>query len=161
MPAHQLDHTDRKILEALQTDGSLSNLELAEIACLSPSPCSRRVKILRENGYFRGRVTLLDPEKVGLPVNVFIQITLHYQVKDKLKKFEDTVLEWPEVMECYLMTGDFDYLMRVAVPDLMTYQRFLDSRLTPLDGIDNIRSSFSIKQVQYRTALPLDHLSVR
>lgn len=158
MTAHQLDHIDRKILEALQADGTLSNLELAEIACLSPSPCSRRVKILDENGYFRGRVALLDPEKVGLLVNVFIQITLHYQVKDNMQKFEDTVLAWPEVMECYLMTGDFDYLMRVAVPDLAAYQRFLDARLTQLEGINNIRSSFSIKQVQYRTALPLDHL---
>jgi len=158
MTEHTLDQTDRAILEALQADSGLSNLELAEKVCLSPSPCSRRVRILREQGFFRGRVTLLNPDKVGLPVSVFIQVTMHHQMKANLQQFEDTVAAWPEVMECYLMTGDFDYLIRVAVPDLHAYQEFLDSRLTPLDGIDNIRSSFSLKQVQYRTALPLDHL---
>jgi len=155
---HDLDNIDRKILEALQADASLSNLELAEKVCLSPSPCSRRVKILQEKGFFRGQVTLLDPEQVGLPVSVFIQVTLNHQVKKNLIAFEDTVKEWPEVMECYLMTGDFDYLIRVAVPDLNAYQDFLDKRLTPMEGIDNIRSSFSLKQVRYKTELPLEHL---
>ena len=158
MNDHKLDKIDRKILEALQADGSISNLELAEKVCLSPSPCSRRVKILEENGYIRGKVTLLHADKIGLPVNVFIQVTLHHKVKKDLDSFEQTVTQWPEVMECYLMTGDFDYLIRVAVPDLNAYQRFLDSRLTPMDGIDNIRSSFSLKQVRYKTELPLDHL---
>lgn len=155
---HNLDHTDLKILEALQADASLSNLELAERVCLSPSPCSRRVKILQDKGYFRGQVTLLDPQLVGLAVNVFIQVTLNHQIKKNLVAFENTVTQWPEVMECYLMTGDFDYLIRVAVPDLNAYQNFLDERLTPMEGIDNIRSSFSLKQVQYKTELPLEHL---
>jgi len=158
MTQHTLDNIDRAILEALQADSSLSNLELAELVCLSPSPCSRRVRILREQGFFRGRVTLLNPDKVGLPVSVFIQVTMHRQQKDSLSRFEETVAGWPEVMECYLMTGDFDYLIRVAVPDLHAYQEFLDRRLTQLEGIDSIRSSFSLKQIQYRTALPLDHL---
>ena len=153
-----LDNKDFQILEALQSDSSLSNVELAEKVCLSPSPCSRRVRILQDGGYFRGRVTLLEPEKVGLAVNVFIQVSLNHQVKKNLLQFEETVAQWSEVMECYLMTGDFDYLMRVTVPDLKAYQRFLDTRLTLVDGIDTIRSSFSLKQVRYKTELPLDHL---
>ena len=153
-----LDKIDIQILQYLQADSSLSNVELAEKVCLSPSPCARRVKILQDNGYFRGSVTLLDPEKVGLSVNVFIQVSLSHQIKKNLQQFEKVVASWPEVMECYLMTGDFDYLIRVAVPDLHAYQRFLDTRLTLVKGVDNIRSSFSLKQVRYKTELPLDHL---
>lgn len=159
MTVHKLDPVDRKILEALQTDGDLSNAELAERICLSPSPCSRRVRILEEQGFFRGKVALVDPVRVGLPVSVFVQVTLAQPVKKSLQYFERAVSAWPEVMECYLMTGDFDYLLRVAVPDLATYHRFLEDKLTGLEGVDSIRSSFSLKQVQYRTALPLGHLT--
>ena len=158
MNEHTLDKTDIQILKYLQADSSLSNVELAEKVCLSPSPCARRVKILQDGGYFRGWVTLLDPDKVGLSVNVFIQVSLNHQVKQNLEQFEAVVSGWPEVMECYLMTGDFDYLIRVAVPDLHAYQRFLDTRLTLVQGVDNIRSSFSLKQVRYKTELPLDHM---
>jgi Lrp/AsnC family leucine-responsive transcriptional regulator len=153
-----LDKIDVEILKCLQVDSSLSNVELAEKVCLSPSPCARRVKILKDNGYFRGWVTLLDPEKIGLPVNVFIQVRLSHQIKRNLQQFEKEVAKWPEVMECYLMTGDYDYLMRVVVPDLQAYQHFLDTRLTLVKGVDNIRSSFSLKQVRYKTELPLDHM---
>lgn len=156
-----LDKIDIEILKFLQADSSLSNVELAEKVYLSPSPCARRVKILKENGYVRGSVTLLDPEKVGLPVNVFIQVSLSHQVKKNLQQFEKEVAQWSEVMECYLMTGDFDYLIRVAVPDLRSYQHFLDTRLTLVKGVDNIRSSFSLKQVRYKTELPLDHLQIQ
>lgn len=159
MAQHNLDKIDRQILEALQDDACISNLELAEKICLSPSPCSRRVKILEEEGYIRSRVTLLNPDKIGLSVSVFIQVTLNHQAKNNLLDFERVVSEWPEVMECYLMTGDFDYLIRVVVPDLTVYQQFLDARLTPLEGIDNIRSSFSLKRVRYKTNMPLDHIS--
>ena len=147
-----------RILEALQEDATLSNIELAERVCLSPTPCARRVRILEEGGYFRGRVSLLNPEKINLPVSVFIQVNLSHQVKNELEGFEGQISEWPEVMECYLITGDFDYLLRVVVSDLNSYQRFLEDKLTRVKGIDNIKSSFSLKAVQYRTALPLDHL---
>lgn len=159
MAQHNLDKIDRQILEALQDDACISNLQLAEKICLSPSPCSRRVKILEEEGYIRSRVTLLNPDKIGLSVSVFIQVTLNHQAKNNLLDFERVVSEWPEVMECYLMTGDFDYLIRVVVPDLTVYQQFLDARLTPLEGIDNIRSSFSLKRVRYKTNMPLNHIS--
>lgn len=156
--AHNLDKTDRKILEILQKDGSLSNLELADMIALSPSPCSRRVKMLEEAGYFKGNVTLLHPDAIGVNVHVFIQVTLGHQVKKHLQHFEETVSAWPEVMECYLMAGDFDYLIRVALPDLIAYQHFLDDKLTQYEGIASIKSSFSLKQVQYKTEMPLDHL---
>jgi len=154
----KLDKTDLQILRILQQDACISNLDLADAVGLSPSPCSRRVRMLEEAGYFRGRVTLLDPDTVGLPVNVFMQITLSQQKKKNLESFEATVNQWPEVMECYLMTGDFDYLIRVAVPDLHAYQQLLD-QLTEIEGIAHIKSSFSLKQVQYKTQLPLRHLA--
>jgi len=159
MTTHKLDKTDRKILEILQRDGSLSNLELADLIALSPSPCSRRVKILEEAGYFKGNVTLVNPASIGVNVHVFIQVTLGHQVNKLMQTFEQTVESWPEVMECYLMAGDFDYLIRVAMPDLNAYQHFLDEKLTQFEGISSIKSSFSLKQVRYKTEMPLDHLT--
>ncbi|WP_077338178.1 Lrp/AsnC family transcriptional regulator [Pseudocolwellia agarivorans] len=153
-----LDKTDIEILKELQQDAGISNLELADKVSLSASPCSRRVKLLQEAGFFRGKVTLLDPKKVGLPVNVFIQITLSRQKKNNLEKFENKISQWPQVMECYLMTGDFDYLVRVAVPDLTSYQELLE-QLTEMEGISHIKSSFSLKQICYKTELPLEHMS--
>lgn len=152
------DSTDRKILEILQADASTPNIELAERVSLSPSPCSRRVKNLEDHGYISRRVTLMDPDKAGLPVSVFVQVTLNHQIKKQLESFERQITEWEEVMECYLMAGDIDYLIRVVVPDLHAYQRFLDQKLTQLDGIDHIKSSFSLKQVRYKTEFPLDNM---
>jgi len=154
-----LDKTDLDILKALQHDAGISNIELADKVNLSPSPCSRRVKILEQAGFFRGKVTLLDSKMVGLPVNVFIQITLSRQKKRNLEVFESKISEWPQVMECYLMTGDFDYLIRVAVPDLTSYQELLN-HITEMEGISHIKSSFSLKQICYKTELPLDHMNV-
>ena len=137
-----LDKIDIEILVALQLDAGISNLELADKVSLSPSPCSRRVKLLEEAGFFRGKVTLLDPKAVGLPVNVFIQITLNRQEKKNLEVFENNISLLPEVMECYLMAGDFDYLIRVAVPDLISYQIFLD-KMTEMrkDYINSLRAA--------------------
>ncbi|KGJ93947.1 Lrp/AsnC family transcriptional regulator [Colwellia psychrerythraea] len=157
MASLNLDKIDIEILKALQRDAGISNLELAEKVCLSPSPCSRRVKLLEEAGFVRGKVTLLDPKTVGLPVNVFMQITLTRQKKSLLEVFEKQISQWSEVMECYLMTGDFDYLIRVAVPDLLSYQVFLD-KITEIEEINHIKSSFSLKQICYKTELPLQHL---
>lgn len=158
MENFSLDKIDIDILKILQRDAGISNLELADQVSLSPSPCSRRVKLLEEAGFFRGRVTLLDPKTVGLPVNVFMQITLIRQKKSHLEIFEEEISQWPEVMECYLMTGDFDYLIRVAVPDLISYQVFLD-KVTEMEEISHIKSSFSLKQICYKTELPLQHLT--
>jgi len=158
MTDYNLDNIDWKILNILQSDAGISNIELADQVCLSPSPCSRRVKNLEQLGYISRRVTLIDPQKAGLPVTVFVQVTLHHQVKKDLDRFAQQVLEWPEVMECYLMTGDFDYLMRVVIPDLQAYQTFLDENLTAVDGVEHIKSSFSLKPICYKTELPLGHI---
>ncbi len=159
MSDYRLDGVDLNILTILQDDAGIPNIELAERVCLSPSPCSRRVKNLENLGYISKRVTLLNPVKVGLPITVFIQVTLGHQVKRELDSFARLVSAWPEVMECYLMTGEFDYLLRVVAPDLHAYQLFLDEKLTAVDGIAHIKSSFSLKPVCYKTQLPLGHVS--
>ena len=157
MTDYKLDNIDWKILDILQSDASISNLKLSDRVFLSPSPCSRRVKNLETLGYISRRVTLIDPRKVGLPVTVFVQVTMHHQVKKDLDHFAQQVLDWPQVMECYLMTGDFDYLIRVVTPDLFAYQEFLD-QLTQVSGVDHVKSSFSLKPICYKTELPLGHL---
>ena len=153
-----LDRIDRRILAEIQDDARISNTELAARVGLSPSPCWRRVKQLENAGVIRRYVTLASPQALGLPVNVFVSVTLDKQVEDNLERFEAAVLSRPEVMECYLMTGDFDYLLRVVVPDIESYQRFVLEHLTRIEGIASIKSSFALKQVQYKTALPLAHL---
>ena len=158
MPKHPLDRIDRKILAALQEDGRLPNNELAERVSLSPSPCLRRVKALEEAGVIARYVALVDPASVDLPVNIFVSVSLERQVEARLDGFEAAVMARPEVLECYLMTGDADYLLRVVVPDLASYERFLKEHLTRIPGVASIRSSFALKQVRYRTALPLEHL---
>jgi Lrp/AsnC family leucine-responsive transcriptional regulator len=159
MPAAEMDRTDCKILALLQEEARLPNVELAQAVGLSPSPCLRRVRLLEESGVIRRYVTLLDPARVGLPVSVFVQVTLERQVESALQLFEEAVRQHPEVMECYLMTGDADYLLRVVAPDLESYQRFLLDHLTRIPGVASIKSSFALKQVGYRTALPLNHIA--
>ena len=132
---YNLDSIDWKILTILQSNAAIANIDLAEQVCLSPSPCSRRVKNLERLGFINRRVTLIDPQRAGLPVTVFVQVTLHHQIKKDLDRFATQVTQWPEVMECYLMTGDFDYLMRVVTPDLQAYQTFLDEKLTAVEGV--------------------------
>jgi Lrp/AsnC family leucine-responsive transcriptional regulator len=151
-----LDAIDRRILARLQENARIPNVELAEAVGLSPSPCSRRVKSLEDAGIIQCYAALIDPAAAGLPVSVFISVTLDRQSENKLEVFEKRIASLPEVMECYLMTGDADYLLRVVVPDLETYKRFLMDHLTRIPGVSNIRSSFALKQVQYKTALPLD-----
>jgi Lrp/AsnC family transcriptional regulator, leucine-responsive regulatory protein len=150
-----LDPTDLRILAELQQDGSLTNVELARRVHLSPSPCLVRVKALEAADVIQRYVALADPKKVGLGLNVFISISLKEQAKDSLAEFERRIAEHDEVMECYLMTGDSDYLIRVAVRDIAALERFILEQLTPIPGIEKIRSSFALKQVRYKTALPL------
>lgn len=156
----KLDITDLRILDELQRDGSLSNVELARRVHLSPSPCLVRVRALEAAGVIKRYVALVDAATLGLHLNVFISISLKSQNKDALAHFEQRIAEHDEVMECYLMTGDSDYLIRVAVPNMAALERFILDQLTPIPGIEKIRSSFALKQVSYKTALPLDHRSV-
>jgi hypothetical protein len=155
MPTTDLDTTDWQILERLQGDARISNVKLAETVNLSPSPCLARVRELEAGGYIDKYVTLLNPLKIGLTVSVFIQVTLEKQVEKQLGGFEAAIQKRPEVMECYLMTGDSDYLLRVVVHDIQALERFIVDHLTKIPGIANIRSSFALKQVKYQTALPL------
>ena len=152
---YTLDNTDRRILRVIQEEARVSNSELAERVGLSPSPCWRRVRTLEENGVIERYVTLVTAKAVGLPINVFATVTLEKQAESALELFEKAVKKRPEVMECNLMTGEFDYLLRVVVPDLADYERFLIDHLTRIKGIASIKSSFSLKQVSYKTALPL------
>jgi len=154
---YTFDGTDRRILEVIQEDARISNTELADRIGLSPSPCWRRVRTLEDNGVIERYVTLVNAKAVGLPITVFATVTLEKQVESALESFEKAVTERPEVMECNLMTGEFDYLLRVVVPDLTAYERFLMDHLTRIKGIASIKSSFSLKQVSYKTALPLPY----
>lgn len=151
----ELDAIDWRILRALQRDGRMANNRLAEAVSLSPSPCLTRVRSLEERGVIQSYVALLDPAAVGLGVNVFVQVTLERQVQPNLKAFERAVAERPEVMECYLMTGTADYLLRVVVANLQEFESFVTGFLARVPGIGNIQSSFALKQVKYQTALPL------
>ncbi|MEX3936036.1 Lrp/AsnC family transcriptional regulator [Paraburkholderia phymatum] len=153
--ARRLDRIDIAILQQLQQNARITNAELARAVNLSPTPCFNRVRALEKLGLFRQQVTLLDAEALGLRINVFIQVSLEKQVEDALRRFEQEVGERPEVMECYLMTGDADYLLRVVVPDMQSLERFIVQWLTKIPGVSNIRSSFALKQVRYKTALPL------
>jgi Lrp/AsnC family transcriptional regulator, leucine-responsive regulatory protein len=139
----------------LQEDCSLSNLALAQRVHLSPSPCLARVKALQQRGLIQRQVALLDAKQLGLQISVFVSITLKQQTREALETFEQAIAQHDEVMECYLMTGDADYLIRVVVADLAALERFILDTLTPISGIDKIRSSFTLKQVRYKTALPL------
>ncbi|ROR09792.1 Lrp/AsnC family transcriptional regulator [Erwinia sp. JUb26] len=154
----QLDEVSLKILDILQQQADISNAELAERVGLSVSPCWRRVTEMREKGVIRGSVMLVDPESLGLEVNVFVHVTLRHQDKQSLEEFTSTVSNRPEVMECYLMTGEADYLLRVVVENLKKYQVFIQECLTQIRSVASIRSSFALSQVKYTTALPTEHL---
>ena len=155
MPEMTLDTIDWKILSLMQRDARMSNVELAKAVGLSPSPCLARVRALEQAGYISRYVSLLDPVKVGLKVSVFIQVALEKQIEPALEVFESAIRERPEVMECYLMTGESDYLLRVVVPDLQALEHFILNFLSRVPGVGNIKSSFALKQVKYQTALPL------
>lgn len=150
-----VDSVDYRIIDALQRDASLSNVELARQVHLSPSPCLARVKALKDKGVIERYVALTSAAALGLGLNVFISISLKSQTKAALAEFEQRIGEHDEVMECYLMSGDSDYLIRVAITDIAALEKFIVEQLTPIAGIEKIRSSFALKQVRYKTALPL------
>jgi Lrp/AsnC family transcriptional regulator, leucine-responsive regulatory protein len=152
----KLDKTDAKILRELQKDSSITNTELANRVNLPPSPCLTRVKRLEAEGLIRDYVALVDSEKLGLKLNVFISISLKAQSQELLKEFESRICAHDEVMECYLMTGDSDYLIRVVMPDMSTLERFIVDVISPMPEVENIRSSFALKQVRYKTSLPVN-----
>lgn len=158
----QLDKMDKRILQFLQKDGTISNLELAEKIGLSPSPCARRVKQLEESGIIDRRVTLLNPSKLDLKLTALIQISMDRHTPDRFEIFEQKVRSFPEVTECLLITGQSaDYQLKVLVPDMEYYQEFLLNKITRIEGVTDVHSSFMLREVCNSTELPLDHLSYK
>ncbi len=155
----RLDRIDRRILEQLQDDGRLSNQELAERVALSPSPCLRRVRGLERAGIIRGYAALLDPLQVGLGLLAFVTVKLEKRGKMPVDQFTRAVQAWPEVIACFSMTGDMDYLMRVQVEDLEHYSRFIMEKLLKQPGVIDIRTNFVLERIKETTALPLAHLA--
>lgn len=150
-----LDRFDRAILQILQLEGRIPNATLAERVSLSESACLRRVRALEESGLIERYAAVLNQQKAGLPVNVFVSITLDRQDDLDLRKFEEAVRKIPEVMECYLMTGDYDYTLRVVVADTADFERVHSKHLTRLPGVARVHSSFALRTVQKARELPL------
>ncbi len=150
-----IDEKDRAILHELQLDGRLSNVALAERVHLSESACLRRLRRLEESGLVERYVLLLDQARAGLPGNVFVTITLNRQQQEDLERFEAAVREVPEVMECYLMSGDTDYLLRVVVADTADFERIHNQYLTRLPGVARVHSGFALRTVTKKTELPV------
>jgi len=155
----KLDRIDRRILMAMQRNGRISNLELAEEVGLSPTPCSRRVKRLEESGIIRRHVTLLNQSMLGLKLTAYIGISMDRHTPDRFEAFEAEVTSYPEVMDCSVVTGQSsDYLLKAVVPDMEYYEKFLLGRLTRIAGVTGVHSSFELRRVVQRTELPLDHI---
>ncbi|MEM7745728.1 MAG: Lrp/AsnC family transcriptional regulator [Pseudomonadota bacterium] len=149
-----MDAIDHQILRTLQQDGRISNQDLADRVGLSPSPCLRRVRALEASGILKGYAAIVDQERYGLPVDVFVSISLENQRDEALQAFEEAIAGLDEVMECYLMTGARDYLLRVVCDGLKSYETFTRERLARLPGVRSIESSFALSTVTRRTALP-------
>ena len=155
----KLDRLDKRILALLQEEGNITNLELAERIGLSPSPCSRRVKQLEEAGVIERRVTLLRPKSLGLNLTAYIQISMDRHTPRRLENFQERIADYPEVLECSLITGQAaDYLVKVVVPDMDAYQEFLLGKITRIEGVTGVQSSFVLRNVVSKTSLPLDHM---
>lgn len=150
-----MDAIDKKIIQTLQVDGKMTVADLAERVGLSSSPCARRVRNLERDGIIKGYAAVVDQVKVGLPISAFASVKLERQREEDLDRFAEAVARWPEVVDCYLMTGQRDYLMRIVAHDLEAYERFLKQKLTRLEGVASIETSFALGQVKRSEALPL------
>jgi len=150
-----MDAIDRKIIQALQQDARLTNQDLAARIGLSASPCLRRVRKLEQDGILTGYTALVDQEKFGLPINVFVNIKLEKPSPDMIRKFEQAIENIDAVVECYLMTGNRDYLLRVVSSDLKSYEHLVRDRLTKIPGVQSLESSFAFGQVKRTNMLPL------
>jgi DNA-binding Lrp family transcriptional regulator len=152
----ELDAVDRKILGILQTHGRISNQDLADRVGLSPSPCLRRVKALEARGIVQRYVALIDASTVGRGLQAVVEVRLDRQTSDSVARFEKEILKFPQVLECYLVAGDWDYVLRVVARDLDDFRDFCVNRLARIPGVGNVKSNISMKQVKYSTAVPLD-----
>ena len=156
-----IDKIDRRILHEIQRDGAITNLDLADKVGLSPSPCARRVKQLEDSGIIDKQVTILNPLKLDLKLTALIQISMDRHTPDRFEEFEKHIKDYPEVIECSLITGQSaDYLLKVVVPDMEYYQEFLLNKVTRIKGVSDVHSSFIMRQVINTTQLPLNHLQI-
>lgn len=149
-----LDSTDRRMLALLQEDGRITNQDLSQRIGLSPTPCLRRLKRLEESGVIKGYSAVVDPKAYGLPFSVFVSVRLSQQTQEHIAEFEKAVESWPEVAECYLMTGSQDYLLRVLTDGIDGYERFLKQKMTRLKCIQSVESNFALATIKKRTGLP-------
>lgn len=154
----KFDRYDRKIMQSLQKEGRLANIDLAADIGLSPSPCSRRVRLLEQSGVIKGYSVILDREKVGLDLTVFVDIKVERHREKEADAFREAVIVLPEVVMAHLVSGESDFLLQVVVPDLRAYERFLTGTLLKLPGVRDIRSNFAIQTVKSLSPLPLGHL---
>ena len=153
----KLDRIDKNILKLMQANARISNLELADQVGLSPTPCSRRVKRLEESGLIDSHVTLLNAKALGLDLTAIIGISMDRHTPDRFEQFEKAIVEMPEVLECSIVTGQTaDFLLKVVVKDMHHYEKFLLGQLTKLSGVTGVHSSFVLRQVINKTALPLE-----
>lgn len=155
MSRPDIDDIDRTILSVLQTNAHTTSEQLGDLVGLSPSPCARRVRNLEAVGIIKGYVAVVDQVKVGLPVSVFVSVKLERQREEELDRFAKAIQRWPEIVECYLMTGQRDYLLRIVAKDLEAYEAFLKGTLTRLEGVASIESSFALRQIKHSQALPV------
>jgi Lrp/AsnC family leucine-responsive transcriptional regulator len=158
MPKHDLDVIDCRIIAALQADGRLSNVDLAQRIGLSPSPCLRRVKRLERDGFIEAYRALPRRNRIGLGLTVFVGVKIDGHANERAKALEDAVLAMPEVIAGHMVSGDADYLLEVVVPDLEHYQRFLVGKLLELPIVKEVRSNFAIQTLKTASPLPLGHL---
>jgi Lrp/AsnC family leucine-responsive transcriptional regulator len=161
MPKSYFDAIDHRIVAALQADGRLTNLELAERVGLSPSPCLRRVKRLERDGYIETYRAMLQRDRLGLGLTVFVGVKIGGHANVEAEAFQDAIVAMPEVVACHLVSGEADYLLEVVVPDLAHYQRFLVGKLLNLAIVREVRSNIAIQTLKAGAPLPLDHLAVQ
>jgi len=152
----KLDRIDRKILNDLQENGRMTNVQLAERAGISAPPCLRRVRALEESGIIRGYHADLDPAALGYGISVWAQVGLTNQSETDLKKFEDLIKTWPLVRECYLVSGDADYILKIVATDWDAYQRFLTQYLTAAPNISHVKSALGVRVAKYKPGVPVD-----
>ena len=158
MPIEPLDRTDRQILMELQRNGRISNQDLADLVSLSPSPCLRRVRRLEEEGYIKNYVAVIDAEKIGLGLLAYVSIRLnkvHRASHAPMSDFARDVQDWPEVIECFAMSGDMDYLLRVQVDDLTAFSRFAMDKLMRHPAVVDMRSSFALQRIKETQQIPV------
>ena len=152
---YTLDRIDRKILAVLQGDARISNIDLARQVGLSPSPCHRRVRMIEKAGLIQQYVTLLDPKSVGFELIAFVEVVLGNTDRQTIAAFQQAAVDLPEIMECHVMTGDSDYMLRIAAPNIDSFRNYIMNKILTMPGVDRTRTNISLGEVKYTTALPL------